>query len=1363
MRLTRAALAAGSVVLLATCDMVTAPAPKHVVVAYRGDSTLVVGQTAVPSVAVSVDGERVADPRVRYTSLDTTRLRVSADGRTVTALRRGPTPLSIALYGSMLPADAPPTVQTVLVTVGSVAIAGPTEDTLTSLGEGPALAAVATDVHGDTIRDPVEFAFTSSDSTVVEVSAAGRVTARRPGTAAVAASVDGRADTVTVRVIQQLDHLRFRPEFVQLDALGAAAVVLAEGRDARDSLITFAPGTPTEWASEDTSIATVDAAGVVRARAQGTTYVNAARGGVTGRLRVDVDQVATRVEVSPATPAPLESPGDTVRLGATLRDRLGSPMPDSAMWESLDPTVASVAARGGLVTARELGADPRVARVVARADAAADTVLLYVRNRPASVVIGDRRPQYVSAGDVLRLTAEVRNARDAAILGLGVTWRSADPSVVAVTTDGAVTVAGLGDRIMVYATAVGYPLLADSVPVTALRPVALVSIAADALSLTTTGQVDTVAVTIKDDVGTLLDPAAARWTSSNASVVTVSATGVITAVGLGDALVIARAGTVADTVLVHASNDPAAVELDAAADYFSSRGQSRTYTATVRNGLGVPIAGAAVGWTSSSTNVATVTALNATQATVTTVGNGVALVVAAAGMAADTVRVTVDEAVRRVVVVPKDTTLTSVGDTLRLSASALNASGGEVGVFTYAWRAADAADAAVARVLDDGRVIALAAGNARVIGALGDFADTAFIHVTNVATSVSILPAADTLRFLGATDRPAVDIRNARGLPIDDRRAVTWSSGDPSVATVSADGVISAAGTGRTHVRASAGSSSDTIGVVVTNDAVSLRVTAPATALVVRQSVTYTATAFDAAGAAMPGVPSAWESSNSSVATVSGSGVVSAIGPGSAWIVARSQGLSDSALVSVRRLTLLHVDGSTGDPVQLGTPAQPYARIQDAIAATQAGDTVFVHRTAAAYAEPLAITRGLTLLGDATAYAGDPNALPTLAHAAGGAAVTVATSEPVTVRYLTIRHSTDGLAIDAQGAAIQLSDVHVNPGATQVVGGGIVLSGGARAMVERVTVTAVRGAGVRLADVADGVITDLRVRGAEGPCVQASGAATSARVTGGEYADCGTGALVLSGRVARVRGVRVASSGAASVAVQLTATDSASVAASVIAGHALATGLQISGGVVRVDSNRVAGNATGISVVRWTGIESFRDNDLMDNAVAGVQNSAGSSLALGATWWGDGRGVRRTAVGSNPGSAGDTVSGLVTATARLAPLFPGAGASALRKLRGDGQTGRRGTYLTVPLTVRIVDADGRPVAGVSVTFAVLNGGRGLVGPFGSSKGGATYTVATNASGLAEAALRLDGTEGVNTVGVSAPGVTSLTFLATGTR
>ncbi len=85
----------------------------------------------------------------------------------------------------------------------------------------------------------------------------------------------------------------------------------------------------------------------------------------------------------------------------------------------------------------------------------------------------------------------------------------------------------------------------------------------------------------------------------------------------------------------------------------------------------------------------------------------------------------------------------------------------------------------------------------------------------------------------------------------------------------------------------------------------------------------------------------------------------------------------------------------------------------------------------------------------------------------------------------------------------------------------------------------------------------------------------------------------------------------------------------------------------------------------------------------------------------------------------------------------------------------RGTLLPKAFTVRVVDAAGKPVAGVSVTFRVTVGG----GTFGGSN---KVTVTTNASGLAEGTLTLGATPGQNTVTATPSGLTAVTFTATGT-
>ena len=92
-------------------------------------------------------------------------------------------------------------------------------------------------------------------------------------------------------------------------------------------------------------------------------------------------------------------------------------------------------------------------------------------------------------------------------------------------------------------------------------------------------------------------------------------------------------------------------------------------------------------------------------------------------------------------------------------------------------------------------------------------------------------------------------------------------------------------------------------------------------------------------------------------------------------------------------------------------------------------------------------------------------------------------------------------------------------------------------------------------------------------------------------------------------------------------------------------------------------------------------------------------------------------------------------------------AAAIAKLRGDAQTGRPGTTLATRPVVRVTDALGNPVAGVTVQWLVTAGG--------GSPASASGT--TNAAGLDSIAWTLGPADGANTLEASAaPGGTPLT-------
>ncbi|HXO84970.1 MAG TPA: Ig-like domain-containing protein, partial [Gemmatimonadales bacterium] len=131
------------------------------------------------------------------------------------------------------------------------------------------------------------------------------------------------------------------------------------------------------------------------------------------------------------------------------------------------------------------------------------------------------------------------------------------------------------------------------------------------------------------------------------------------------------------------------------------------------------------------------------------------------------------------------------------------------------------------------------------------------------------------------------------------------------------------------HYRAGNGSGRDTVIVVDTSGVAdsalvdvtvmpvsSVTVTPPAALLRLGGSATFTATTRDSTGAVLSGRAITWASTNSGVASVDAGGAVSAAAVGTASIIASSEGLSDTAVVTV---TLV--------PVATVTVAPPSATI----------------------------------------------------------------------------------------------------------------------------------------------------------------------------------------------------------------------------------------------------------------------------------------------------------------------------------------------------------------------------------------------------------------------------------------------------
>jgi len=223
----------------------------------------------------------------------------------------------------------------------------------------------------------------------------------------------------------------------------------------------------------------------------------------------------------------------------------------------------------------------------------------------------------------------------------------------------------------------------------------------------------------------------------------------------------------------------------------------------------------------------------------------------------------------------------------------LDASGNDMSGGTVIWKSLDTL---IASVNESGLVTVRSSGStaitASVLGATG-FASIDAVGVTSTVvitgSPTGTLPMGQTLQ-LNASAREA----NGREL----FRPVSWTSSTPSVATVSNTGLVTSVGVGTTTITATAEGKSSTQAINVTPPApVETVAISPATGgyLPTTVGVPLTATMRDANGGTLTGRTATWSSSNTSVATVTSAGVVTALTPGTVTITATSEGKNGTA------------------------------------------------------------------------------------------------------------------------------------------------------------------------------------------------------------------------------------------------------------------------------------------------------------------------------------------------------------------------------------------------------------------------------------------------------------------------------------
>ena len=387
------------------------------------------------------------------------------------------------------------------------------------------------------------------------------------------------------------------------------------------------------------------------------------------------------------------------------------------------------------------------------------------------------------------------------------------------------------------------------------------------------------------------------WTSSNTAVVTINSGGVATGVMAGSATIRATGNGVSSaSIPVTVNQAPVAtIAISPSSTQELMVGEMVTFMAMARTAAGAVRGDVSFTWTSSDTTVVTITS----GGVATAVGAGMASVKAAAdGKESSAVTINVAEppppepVIASVSVTPEEATIEE-GQTQQFEAMAATADGESVPDVAFMW---SSSDEMVATVDSTGLAMGVGDGDVMITATADGVSGMASLTVNEppppepVIATVTVSPEDETIE-VGETHHFEAMAATADGESVPDV-AFMWSSSDEMVATVDSTGLAMGVGVGDVMITATADGVSGMASLTVTEppppDPVVSTVTVTPASMIMKvgDMFMFTAVATTADGMVIDDVEFTWMSDDTEVATVDDTGLVTAVGAGTAMIAA---------------------------------------------------------------------------------------------------------------------------------------------------------------------------------------------------------------------------------------------------------------------------------------------------------------------------------------------------------------------------------------------------------------------------------------------------------------------------------------------
>ena len=468
------------------------------------------------------------------------------------------------------------------------------------------------------------------------------------------------------------------------------------------------------------------------------------------------------------------------------------------------------------------------------------------------------------------------------------TWTSSSDSVAAIAA-GLAT--GIASGTTTISAAIGVISGSKSLTITPILNSIAVTPAAPFATTNTTQQFSA--------TGTWSDGSArdltsqVTWASSNTSVASIDVSGLATTLANGTVTISASLGAIGGsaTLTVNISTLASIVITPDLASV--PQGDIQPFVATGVFSDGSTQILAAVTWASSDTKVVSIDNLGVA----TALGAGSVAISAASGSISGSTTFTVLPAsLVSISLTPSAPSLAS-GNTIQFTAVGLFTDGGTQNISGATW---NSSDIDIATVDNTGFASAVATGSATISAASGSITGTTVLAVTSaVIASISVTPANPSVP-VGSVQQFTATGTFSDGTVEDITNSAMWTSSVGSVATVSTSGLATALTTGDSTIIASMASVSGSTALQVTVAVLqSISVTPQDLQMATGTTAQLIATGSYSDGTTQDLTSAAtWTSSAGGLASVSTSGVVSALKPGSATITATLIGVSGSTTVT---------------------------------------------------------------------------------------------------------------------------------------------------------------------------------------------------------------------------------------------------------------------------------------------------------------------------------------------------------------------------------------------------------------------------------------------------------------------------------